>query len=94
MKTLCWDASGGRPIKSARNADLDPPQKPGLKKDMDDPDSVDPAWKTTVNLVVAILCILLFAGGYFVINAIDKMRKAELCLESGNKACQRLNLPK
>ncbi len=48
------------------------------------------SFRTTVNLVVLIVCILLFSAGYFLMTSMDKLKKTQICLESGNKACQRI----
>jgi hypothetical protein len=46
--------------------------------------------RTTVNLVAAILCLLLLGAGLFLVESMDRAKKAQNCLEAGRRNCAAL----
>ena len=48
-------------------------------------------WRTTVNLLAAIVILLLFSAGLFLLNGVVAANKSLLCVESGSRKCQKLD---
>ena len=46
-------------------------------------------WRTTVNLIAAIALILLFGMSYYLVERVAAANKAQLCVESGSRKCQK-----
>lgn len=63
---------------------------PGEHKRGEAPDENNDPQRTTVNLVAAILCLLLLGAGLFLVEAMDRAKKAQNCLEAGRRNCAAL----
>ncbi|PSC02932.1 hypothetical protein SLNSH_21325 [Alsobacter soli] len=59
----------------------------------DEPDEADDGRRTTVNLVAAIVCLLLLGAGLFLVESMDRARKAQNCFEAGRRNCAALSTP-
>ncbi|WP_460449712.1 hypothetical protein [Alsobacter sp. SYSU BS001988] len=47
----------------------------------------DEAQRTTANLIVAIVCLVLLGAGLFVVESLHRASKVQDCLEAGRRNC-------
>ena len=63
-------------------------RRPGATEDDED----EHAHRMTVNLVAAIVCLVLFGAGLFIVEGLSRSNKALACLEAGRRTCPSLPL--
>jgi hypothetical protein len=59
----------------------------GTGRDHPDDEDDDHDHRMTVNLIAGIACLLLLGAGLFLMESLDRARKAEACLEAGRQNC-------
>ncbi|WP_406855384.1 hypothetical protein ABEG18_23060 [Alsobacter sp. KACC 23698] len=59
------------------------------RRDQDGGADADPdeAQRTTANLIVAIVCLVLLGAGLFVVESLHRASKVQDCLEAGRRNC-------
>jgi len=56
-------------------------------------DEQDPDWRMTVNLLAVIVALLVLCGGVWLAFELDRARKAQDCMSSGQRQCRQLQAP-
>jgi len=65
-------------------------EKPRQESDHDAEDERD---RRATNIFLAVAAVLVIGGGIWLMNAMADARKAQLCLESGRRNCNPIEVP-